>query len=607
MPNPPRPHPSGPGRAPAVQTGPSNRNRVTRVRLPKLCGADVELGNFFSGMAEDQGTGYEASRLLLREIDGLVGQAADTAPAGSGAVPSASKPSEGTGAAREATGYYSQDWGRKFLFNGGCAYVDLNHLEVCIPEVLSAFDHVACSAAMLRVACRAARSINARLREKGLDRHRLVVLANNSDGMGNSYGSHLNFLISREAWEDLFHRRVQFQLFLAAYQASSIVFTGQGKAGSENRREPVPYQISQRADFFEIVAGPQTTSNRPLVNSRDESLCAGWPSMVSGDDPASRMARLHVIFYDTNLCQVSAFLKVGVLQIILSMIEASWMNNALILDDPVEAVLRWSHDPDLRARAGLVGGSGCTAVELQLRFWEEARRFVEAGGCEEIVPDAQEIIRLWGDTLAKLEARDFAGLAPRLDWVLKRTILEQAVRQRPGLDWTSPEIKYLDHLYSNLDPEEGLYWAYERNGFVQRLVTEARVDHFEVAPPAETRAWTRSLLLQLARPEDVDSVDWDSLRFKIPSGPGSWPEYQYRRVSLANPLAHTKAETEALLPEAATFLEVLDRLEGLRANGPDPSSSPKSPSVLALPPNQDLAWPSSPALPFSSEPDHPQP
>ncbi len=32
------------------------------------------------------------------------------------------------------------------------------------------------------------------------------VLANNSDGLGHSYGSHLNFLISRTAWENLFRR-----------------------------------------------------------------------------------------------------------------------------------------------------------------------------------------------------------------------------------------------------------------------------------------------------------------------------------------------------------------------------------------------------------------
>ena len=28
----------------------------------------------------------------------------------------------------------------------------------------------------------------------------------NSDGYGHSYGSHLNFLVTRRAWDDLFNR-----------------------------------------------------------------------------------------------------------------------------------------------------------------------------------------------------------------------------------------------------------------------------------------------------------------------------------------------------------------------------------------------------------------
>ena len=36
--------------------------------MPRLCGADIELGNFIAGMEQAGGTGYEASRALLAEI-----------------------------------------------------------------------------------------------------------------------------------------------------------------------------------------------------------------------------------------------------------------------------------------------------------------------------------------------------------------------------------------------------------------------------------------------------------------------------------------------------------------------------------------------------------
>ena len=51
------------------------------------------------------------------------------------------------------------------------------------------------------------------------------------------------------------------------------VFTGAGKVGSEApgmRTDDVPFQLSQRADFFEEEVGLETTLKRPIVNTRDE-------------------------------------------------------------------------------------------------------------------------------------------------------------------------------------------------------------------------------------------------------------------------------------------------------------------------------------------------
>ncbi len=47
-----------------------SQNATARA-LPKLCGADIELGNFIAGTDKAGGTGYEASRALLAEIEGL--------------------------------------------------------------------------------------------------------------------------------------------------------------------------------------------------------------------------------------------------------------------------------------------------------------------------------------------------------------------------------------------------------------------------------------------------------------------------------------------------------------------------------------------------------
>lgn len=548
-----------------MNTSPSqvglHNGELPHARLPKLCGADFELGNLVLGIEWPNGTGALASHLLLREFVGLPLARKSCSVCYCQACTARRRALEDGYTSAECLGeecsmtksgsdYNAQDWARKFLNNGGCAYIDLDHLELCIPEVLSAHDHVAASHAMLRNARAALQTANARLPEG----KKIVALANNSDGQGHSYGSHLNFLLTRRAWSDLFERRLQHLLFLAVYQASSIVFTGQGKIGAENNRPAVPYQISQRADFFEVLLGPQTTLNRPLINSRDEALCGTWHGANASPDSADK-ARLHVIFYDETLCHTASLLKVGVMQIILAMIEAGHARTKFALDDPVEAVWQWSHDPTLHRRARLADGRNLTAVELQLMFWEEAQLFVGDGGCADIVPDAPQILQLWLDTLCELRARDFAALARRLDWVLKLQVLQRARQQRPGLNWSSAELKHLDFMYASL--EDGLYWNLEKSGLVNTLVTTEEIEHFRDEPPENTRAWTRAMLLRLAEPQQVERVDWDSITFSM-KGDYYWPRES--TVKLTNPLGFTRAACQRIFQPPRSLAEALATL-----------------------------------------------
>jgi hypothetical protein len=534
-------------------------------RIPILCGADIELGNFVLGLDRPEGTAQIAAWALLREIEGLPREDASTLRVGTYSSGSANSGATryGYGSSASAHDYESpseqgtfnsQDQGRRFLaMNGGCAYIDLGHLELCLPEVISPWDHVACWHAMLRIARNAAAAANAKLPAG----QQIQVLVNNSDGKGNSYGSHLDFLVTRQAWDNIFRRRVHYLLFLAAFQASSIVYTGQGKVGSENGAPPVAFQISQRADFFETLMGPQTTYHRPLVNSRDEPLCGSRFGAGAGQDQAEHLARLHLIFFDNTLCHVSSLLKVGVMQIVLAMIEAGRVNLELVLDDPVSAVVCWSHDPDLDERVLLTSGKEVTAVELQLLFLAQAKEFVASGGCEGVVPRAAEILALWEDTLLKLAAKDFAALAHRLDWVLKLSILNQVMAECPELSWDSPQIKHLDHMYASLNRAQGLYWTYEASGFIERVVSPERVDHFTINPPADTRAWTRAMLLRRAEADSVLDVNWDQMEFELKDG----SERARRRIlSLANPLGWARTATEQFFRDADTFEDLLDRL-----------------------------------------------
>lgn len=493
-------------------------------RVLKLCGGDFELANFLTGIDEldvDR-SGAIASRALLAEFHGY--------GAGSTVAPTAGTWSP-AGSAR--------DWGRKFLpANGGCAYIDLDHLELCLPEVRSAVDHVASWHAMLSLARSAMQAVNGRLP----DGRRVHVHANNSDGLSQSYGGHLNVLVSRRAWDCIFREKLHYLLQLASFLASAVVFGGQGKVGSENARAPVAYQLSQRADFLESVVGEQTTFRRPIVNARDEPLTG---SRAADGESAGRLARFHVISLDTTLCHVACVLKVGTLQIVLAMVEAGEpVSHDLILDDPVGAVSRWSHDVTLTHRERTVTGRAVTIVEHQQMFRDAAAACVEQHELARYVPGVDEILDVWTDTLGKLRERDEDALARRLDWALKRSFLERAVSRSSGLTWGSPQLKHLDHLYSSLDPSVGLYWLADRGGLVDRVVSAARIEELTRQAPTDTRAWTRAMVLREAG-DRVEYVNWDEIRVR---DTGPWPEAS--RIRLPDPLGYTRDWFDKLVEDS---------------------------------------------------------
>jgi proteasome accessory factor A len=565
--------------------------------VPKLCGADIELGNMIVGdLSSRAASAGDAARALLDEIVGFSRTSAKPYCASSYADSAWEAPVGGSygdsrmhdrdsAYAEQGSGYqeYAQDRGRKFLpANGGCVYIDLDHLEICLPEVKSAFDHVAAFGAMLRIA----REAMVRANDRMPAGRTIKVLVNNSNGHGSSYGSHLNFLTTRECWNNIFDRRMHYLLFLASYQCASIVLCGAGKVGSENSTAPARYQIAARADFFEVLTGPQTTVRRPICNSRDEAL-AGKPG---ASDEDKRLGRLHSIFFDNTLCHTSSLLKVGMTQIVLAMIEQEQVPAQLLLADPVESLHRWSRDPELKIKNPLIDGTEFTAVELLEAVFEKVTRFVDAGRANGIVPDVDRIMELWGECLRKLRQRDFDYLARRIDWVAKLSLLERTVARR-RLSWESPEIKYLDHLYSSLDPSQGLYWALERGGAVEKLVSDGQIERFVHEPPDDTRAWLRAHILRNAEPGLLDDMDWDMVRIREKTvSPAGWTYYDYPALTMASPLRFTSQECQQTLRTAPSLIEGL-RVLGL-GREIDSRSTPESTNTTIVQCKQTL-----PALP----------
>ncbi|HEY7135032.1 MAG TPA: depupylase/deamidase Dop [Acidimicrobiia bacterium] len=417
------------------------------------------------------------------------------------------------------------------LTNGARYYVDHAHPEYSTPECSDALELVCADKAGERVLARSMQAAR-RILPAGQE---IVVYKNNSDGKGNSYGTHENYLVDRSVPFATLVRH------LLPWFVSRQVFTGAGKVGAENGANQVGFQISQRADFFEEEVGLETTLKRPIVNTRDEPHA----------DP-QKYRRLHVIAGDANLCEVATLLKVGTTAIVLALIEDEFVDKDLSVVGPVAAMRVVSHDPTCRATVELGDGGTCTAVELQYEFLRLARKYadetgLEACGGEEV---GNLVLDRWEATLGALE-RDPSTLEGQLDWVTKLGLLRAYV-ERDGLDWEDSKLSLLDLQYHDIRPDRSLYERLVRAGKVERLVDEAEVITAMTEPPSSTRAFFRGRCL--ARwPDAIVAANWDSLILDVGSDP-------LRRIPMLEPLRGSKAHVDALFEECTTPAELVARL-----------------------------------------------
>jgi proteasome accessory factor PafA2 len=362
----------------------------------------------------------------------------------------------------------------------------------------------------------------------------VVVYKNNSDRKGNSYGCHENYLVDRAV---PFHRIVAGIL---PFFVTRQLFAGAGKVGSEApgiSSAQVPFQLSQRADFFEEEVGLETTLKRPIVNTRDEPHC-----------DAQKYRRLHVILGDANCSEIATFLKVGSTALVLAMIEDDELPRNLALASPVQALRQVSYDLDLNLLLELADGGRISALDIQWEYLTWARKYADTHGLEavgEVV--GAEILRRWELMLTALET-DPMSLAGSLDWVAKYSLLS-AYRERNGLGWDAARLAAMDLQYHDLRPERSLFARLD----LERLTDDAEVDEAVTEPPATTRAWFRGKCLQRWAAQIV-AANWDSLVFDVGTDP-------LRRVPMVEPLKGTAAMVDGLLEGCATPSELLQRLD----------------------------------------------
>jgi proteasome accessory factor A len=323
---------------------------------------------------------------------------------------------------------------------------------------------------------------------------------------------------------------------LTPFLVTRLIFCGAGKLGAENESEFVPFQISQRADFFETEIGLDTMVKRPIINTRDEPHAN-----------REKYRRLHVIVGDSNMSEYTIYLKTGVTSIVLSMIEDQYLEKSIILRNPVKTMKELSRDLTCKKLIELDNGKRMTAVEIQRLYLEQAQRYSAERASD---PISTDVLHKWAHVLNALEVDPFS-LSREIDWVIKWHLLHSYMEKR-GEGWESSRVAMMDLQYHDIRADKGLYYLLQRAGEVERIVTNEEILWAMENPPTDTRAYFRGMCLKKFR-NHIFGVNWDSLSFNVDEGP-------IKRVLMEEPVKGSKAHVEGLLARSNTVEELLINL-----------------------------------------------
>ncbi len=422
--------------------------------------------------------------------------------------------------------YHNQQL-NKLLLNGGRLYVDGAHPEYSTPECSHPLEILAHERAGERIVSACLKALNASQGEETF-----FVYKNNSDGKGNSYGYHENYLLSRHVPFD------KIAQVLIPFFVTRQIYAGAGKVGSENHTDAAEYQIAQRSDFFECLMDLNTMVKRPIINTRDEP---------HSDQDMYR--RLHVIVGDANMAEIPTYLKVGTTAILMELLDAGWEFPKIILQDPVRDIKVVSRDLTVNASLKLANGQYTSSIAIQRTYLKTAYDYYQT---RDLSPMIKDILVLWERILDTLE-QDPSQLVRELDWVAKQQMM-QSYMSRKGCGWKDPRIALLDLQYHDMRPDKGLYYSLERRNRIERVLQDSDITQAQHTPPPNTRAFFRGTCLKRFA-EQVYGMGWTSVL--LDQGNAT-----IKRIPLMDPYRGTQALTNDLLEGVSTVDQLLAKLAG---------------------------------------------
>ena len=409
--------------------------------------------------------------------------------------------------------------GHEFLPNGSRTYWDHGYLEYATPACMTTSEAVA----SVQTGDQMIRNAITKMMQTSEKKMSIAAIRNNIDHQGHSYGAHVNIRMTRKGYDRLFNDINILDVFVVPFFVTLPLICGSGRCSSEDGEEV--FQIWQRSDFLKELVGLQTTFDRPLINTRDESLAADQDH-----------ARFHIIAFDANRLELAEYLKLGLLRLLCAAIDAGRVDVALELDNPMSAIRSISREPF--KPLCLASNKSLTGLNIQRAFQVAFNKLYEQNIFAVRVPDASEILSRWDHVLTHLEKDPFS-LIGSLDWVTKHAWLEQ-IRNDRRLNWSSLQMKWLDIQYHSVVDAVGIRGV--------QLVAKEHIEELTRNATMHSRAAIRGELLRKFGKE-ITEANWhyivgdkNKIAYLLPDDPKS---------GLVEAMQGAKT-----LKEAATLLEL---------------------------------------------------
>jgi proteasome accessory factor A len=312
-----------------------------------------------------------------------------------------------------------------FLATGGRFYPDSgDHPEITTPEVSHPSEIVRYTRAGEAILADLAKSlqVGGRVRSMRIFKHN----ANHGADGFIAWGTHESYLGRKSAaGRNSDQSKRSFAGSLIPFLVTRILFTGSG--GFNSRFPGIEFLISPRVAHLTCPISPSSTSDRPIFHLRPESLT----SADLGYD------RIHLICGESNLGDRSLCLKFATTALVVAMLDADLPLPDLRLENPVQSMLQFARDWNLRCRARLSDGSRMSAIEIQRWYLAAAENAVDR---PEMPPWTREAIWQWRAALDALSQAQVDGRNPgnpneeSLDWRIKHALFN-GVLCEGGFTW----------------------------------------------------------------------------------------------------------------------------------------------------------------------------